>query len=84
MMTSILCYSGGVSSGSLDTIEGTPPEEVDQTDLENDNLEQFLELREIQLSEVRKHCTLSDAWMVVYDKVYDVTQFLMEVKKQKG
>ena len=31
------------------------------------------------MAEVRKHRDVSDGWMVIYDKVYDVTDFLDEV-----
>lgn len=30
----------------------------------------------ISLGQVADHCTPQDAWMVIYDKVYDVTDFL--------
>jgi cytochrome b involved in lipid metabolism len=30
----------------------------------------------IGLDEVRDHCTPSDGWMVLYDRVYDVTELL--------
>ena len=32
------------------------------------------------MAEVRKHRDVSDGWMVIYDKVYDVTDFLDEVR----
>jgi cytochrome b involved in lipid metabolism len=38
-------------------------------------------LPEIRMEEVSKHHRLSDAWMVIYDKVYDFTTFLAQVKK---
>lgn len=31
------------------------------------------------MSEVKKHSTPKDIWVVVHDKVYDVTQFLNDV-----
>ncbi len=37
------------------------------------------ELPEISLKEVARHSRRNDAWMVIYDKVYDVTQFLIQV-----
>ena len=30
----------------------------------------------ISLDEVSYHCTVEDGWMVIYDKVYDVTEYL--------
>ena len=51
-------------SGSVDS--GTGDYEVD--------LETGLEV--ISLDEVSYHCTIEDGWMVIYDKVYDVTEYL--------
>ena len=34
----------------------------------------------INMAEVKEHCDPSDGWMVIYDRVYDVTDFLREVK----
>ena len=33
-------------------------------------------LEVISLDEVSYHCTMEDGWMVIYDKVYDVTEYL--------
>ena len=33
----------------------------------------------INMAEVREHCDPNDGWMVIYDRVYDVTDFLIEV-----
>ena len=33
-------------------------------------------LEVICLDEVSYHCTMEDGWMVIYDKVYDVTEYL--------
>ena len=33
----------------------------------------------ISMNEVAEHADPSDAWMVIYDKVFDVTSFLNEV-----
>lgn len=30
------------------------------------------------LSEVQQHCTLDDCWMVIFDKVYNITEFVNE------
>lgn len=37
------------------------------------------EMPEIPLAEVGEHCSFEDAWIVFYDKVYDITNFLHEV-----
>ena len=35
-------------------------------------------LEVISLDEVSMHCTMEDGWMVIYDKVYEVTEYLMK------
>ena len=52
------------SSGSDELVSG----DVDDSDLTI-----------YSMAEVRKHRDVSDGWMVIYDKVYDVTEFLDEV-----
>ena len=42
---------------------------------DDDDDETWLEV--ITLEEVSYHCTMEDGWMVLYDKVYDVTDYLM-------
>lgn len=37
---------------------------------------------EYTLEEVAKHCTRTSCWIVVHSKVYDVTDFLDEVRKR--
>lgn len=37
------------------------------------------ELPEIRMREVADHDSIDDCWLVVYDRVYDVTQFLSTV-----
>lgn len=37
------------------------------------------ERRKITLDEVSNHDTFNDCWIVLYDRVYDVTKFLNEV-----
>ena len=47
---------------------------------ENPEKQQFLDnLPLLSLEEVQKHCYEDDAWMVFYDRVYNVTDFLYEV-----
>ena len=48
---------------------------IDETKKEVD-LETGLEV--ISLKEVSMHCTMEDGWMVIYDKVYEVTEYLMK------
>lgn len=36
------------------------------------------------LDEVSKHRTKSDLWVIIHNKVYDITHFIAEVKKKKG
>ena len=35
-------------------------------------------LKVVSLEEVSLHCSREDGWMVIYDKVYEVTQFMKE------
>jgi len=58
---------------SVETMEGTPYECSESADFSEE------ELPLISLKEVATHCTLNDAWMVIYDRVYDVTTFIAEV-----
>merc|ERR1719228_3143921 len=39
-----------------------------------DDVEEELEV--ISLADVSHHCTREDGWMVIYNKVYDVTEYL--------
>ena len=50
-------------------VEDSAEEEDDTTDPETG-------LRVISLDEVADHCTMEDGWMVVYDRVYEVTEVL--------
>lgn len=34
---------------------------------------------EISLEEMSKHCSYDDCWIVIYDKVYDITNFISSV-----
>jgi len=60
---------------SVETMDGSPPENQDLYDEEP-------ELPVISLKEVAAHCGRNDAWMVIYDRVYDVTQVLNEVSEK--
>lgn len=37
------------------------------------------EVKKFTYAEVKKHNTAEDVWLVINDKVYDVTKFLKEV-----
>jgi len=41
-------------------------------------------LEVISLEEVSYHCTMEDGWMVIFDKVYDVTDYLESDKHPGG
>lgn len=36
-------------------------------------------LLEISMDEVSNHCTINDCWIIIYDRVYDVTKFIKTV-----
>ena len=67
-------YSGTASESleSMMSIEDNT-EEADEATEGNPKLEIYT------LSQVRDHDSEEDAWMVIYDRVYDVTKFLQEV-----
>ena len=87
MSASTVAFSNlsGTSSWSCMSMATSPSEE----NLLDDVAEEEKEPEEnkpnalptISLSEVSQHYTSDDAWIVFYDKVYDVTDFLDEVKK---
>lgn len=35
------------------------------------------------LDDISKHNTKNDMWMTIHDKVYDISEFVLEVKKKK-
>ena len=47
-----------------------------ESDSEDESTDPETGLRLISLDEVRDHCTLEDGWMVLYDRVYQVSQLL--------
>ena len=61
--------SGDASSGVTSTDD---EEEASCTSSE-------AEIPQISLREVGDHCSMEDAWIVFYDRVYDITNFLYEV-----
>merc|ERR1712062_295071 len=70
---------------TLASIDSGIGEELESDELELEQLESDGEdestdpgtgLRLISLDEVRDHCTLEDGWMVLHDRVYQVSQLL--------
>ncbi len=66
---------------SLETVESDISVRDDEDDAgkEEEEDDEEDELPEISLKEVSLHCGGPSSWMVIYDKVYDVTDFLHEV-----
>ena len=66
-----------IDSGIGEELE---PDELELEQLESDGEDESTDpetgLRLISLDEVRDHCTLEDGWMVLYDRVYQVSQLL--------
>ena len=56
-------------ASSLASSGGSSPDD----EVSDDDLEIYT------MAEVQEHRDVTDAWMVIYDKVYDVTEFLEEV-----
>jgi len=46
--------------------------------LEEPKTQDKTHLKEYSLQEVAEHCSPSDCWIVLFDKIYDVTSFLSE------
>ena len=65
------------SAASLET-PCASPEDIKKA------IEVEVELKVYSLDEVREHDVEEDAWMVVFDYVYDLTEFLNQVKKIKA
>jgi cytochrome b5 len=45
---------------------------------ENDN-----KLNQISMSEISMHDSIDDCWVIIYDRVYDITNFLDQVSEMK-
>merc|ERR1719470_272725 len=58
-----------------DTLESTDSGFGDECSFSSE-MDQETGLEVISLEEVSNHCTKDDGWMVLYDKVYDVTEYL--------
>ena len=50
--------------------------DVEDSAEEDERTDPCTGLRVISLDEVADHCTMEDGWMVVYDRVYEVTEVL--------
>lgn len=77
--TDTQCSVVSIDSG-LDDIEMAvgENEETETEDNDDDDGGNPMGLPEISLDEVSNHCWGNDAWMVIYNKVYDVTDFIQE------
>ena len=62
---------------SLDTIPESQASSYLTTATSEDESDEDLPI--YSMAEVEEHRDPSDAWMVIYDRVYDVTSFLEEV-----
>jgi hypothetical protein len=47
-----------------------------ETEIEYNN-----SLKQFTLEEVKHHDTWNDCWVVIYDRIYDITQFLRQVSR---
>ena len=61
-------------SGSVDS--GFGDEENNRSDDDDDADDSDDGLKIITLDEVSYHCTKNDGWIVLYDKVYDISEYL--------
>jgi cytochrome b involved in lipid metabolism len=51
--------------------------DADVMNTDNEKMQQDWQLsRKYTLSEVQQHCSLDDCWMVIFDKVYNITEFV--------
>ena len=68
--------SGGGGGGSSDASSSgvTSTDDEEESRCSSDS-----EIPQISLREVGDHCSMEDAWIVFYDRVYDITNFLYEV-----
>ena len=66
-----------------DTVESTDSG-FEDNDMFSSGIDPESGLEVISLEEVSYHCTMEDGWMVIYDKVYDVTEYLESDKHPGG
>jgi len=74
--SSVLSIDSGIDLGDIQEAEEDP--ELNENKTENDDFGNPEGLKEISLYEVSDHCYENDAWMVIYNKVYDVTDFILQ------
>ena len=71
------------SAMSIDTVASSAASVAASTEVSN-SLDEANETPDnlpiINMAEVKDHCDPRDGWMVIYDRVYDVTDFLREVR----
>lgn len=53
---------------------------VDSTNVEENGGPVESGVKYFTLDEIRAHSMSSDTWLVIHDKVYDITRFLEEVR----
>jgi cytochrome b involved in lipid metabolism len=73
MLETLQNFVSNVSTTTNSWLYSTWEEKTPTSSLTWKNSQQYT------LSEVSEHCHLNDCWIVVYDRVYDVTDFLYEV-----
>jgi Cytochrome b5-like Heme/Steroid binding domain len=71
--SSVSSFHPSIPDVSSNVVEPTTEEE------ENDAVDKSTSLPIISMDEVGDHYTQNDSWMVIYDKVYDFTDFMSEV-----
>lgn len=69
-MANTLTSTGGFFQAALNVFRYTTPVKLSKASPGE---------REITLEEVSWHDNSSDCWIVIYDRVYDITDFLNEV-----
>lgn len=61
----------------------TGSESVNNTNVEG-NGEAAEDVKYYTLEEISAHSVSSDSWLIIHDKVYDITSFLEEVRNKKS
>ena len=78
---SSVCPMNNLSKSTTTQIAQSLPQKCIISELTTKEREDRIEeeLRVITLSEVSEHDHRNDAWIIIYDKVYDITTFMDEV-----
>jgi len=69
---------GDIASGLADIELEAGDNELNEKEAEDEDFGNPEGLPEFSLDEVSDHCYENDAWMVIYNKVYDVTDFIQQ------